>query len=59
MAQPRRRRDFDIAGAARLSAFRDRLAQSPENLAADLGGLTFLLWKYLRSMFLLRYDFRP
>ncbi len=40
VAEPRRRRDLDIARSARLSALRDRLASSPENVAADLGWLT-------------------
>ena len=37
------RRD-DLAGAARLSAVRDRLAQSAGDLASDLGRMTILPW---------------
>ena len=38
-----RRRGDDLAGAARLSAVRHRLAPSAGNLAADLGRMTVLL----------------
>ena len=39
---PGRWRGDDLAGAARLSAVRDRLAQSAGNLASDVGRLTVL-----------------
>ena len=43
VAEPGRRRDDDLVGAARLSAVRNRLAKSAGNLASDLGGMTFAL----------------
>ncbi len=43
----RRRRD-DLAGAARLSPFRDRLATSAGNLASDLGRMRFGLCGWRR-----------
>jgi transposase len=38
----------DLFGAAWLSAVRDRLATAPENLAADLGWMTFKLCRCWR-----------
>src|SRR3954467_1093078 len=43
VAEPSRRRSDDLAGPARLSFVRDRLASSPGNLASKLGRVTIRL----------------
>ena len=46
-------RGDDLAGAARLSAVRHRLAQSAGDLASDLGGVTVLLCRSLADVILI------